>query len=405
MKIAYVITRADDVGGAQVHVRDLAAACLEYGHEVTVLAGGSGEFFDQLAARGIPHRSIRRLAGPIAPIKDVPALAEIVRALRELQPDVVAAHTAKAGLLARVACAVLGFPAVFTPHGWAITNRISRCQGRLFRLVETLASVVTPRIINVCEFEARLAMSLRVAPRAKLEVVHNGIPDIGADLRADATRQPPRLVMIARMAPPKDHAMLLGALSRLKHLQWSLELCGDGPLEGQIKDQAAQLGIENRIRFLGFRGDTTACLSQAQIFVLASRFEAFPYTILEAMRAGLPVVASHVGGIPEAVVPGRTGLLAPAGDVDALAGHLGNLIVDADLRKKLGDGGRQRYLAHFTFENMLEKTLQIYEEVVSAGSAAGRQRSVEGRGRQPQPVTELAWPNAGPRRRAEAVTD
>lgn len=397
MRIAYVITRADDVGGAQVHVRDLAAACLAHGHEVTVLAGGSGEFFDQLAARGIPHRSIRRLVSPIAPMKDLPALVEIVRALRELQPDVVAAHTAKAGLLARIACAMLGFPAVFTPHGWAITNRISRRQGKLFQLVETFASVITSRIINVCEFEAQLAMNQRVAPVAKLEVVHNGIPDIGEEFRADTTRQPPRLVMVARMAKPKDHSTLLVALSRLKHLPWSLDLCGDGPLEGQIKGQAAQLGIENRIRFLGFRDDAAARLSQAQIFVLASRFEAFPYTILEGMRAGLPVVASSVGGIPEAVVPGRTGLLAPVGDVDALAGHLASLIVDADLRKKLGDGGRERYLAHFTFDNMLEKTLRIYQEVVSAGSAAGRYRPIEDSGRQLEPTAAFAWSGAEPK--------
>jgi glycosyltransferase involved in cell wall biosynthesis len=397
MRIVYVITRADDVGGAQVHVRDLAAACLARGHEVTVLAGGSGKFFEQLAAHGIPHRSIRRLVTPIAPLKDLPALVEIVRALRELQPDVVAAHTAKAGLLARIACAVLGFSAVFTPHGWAITNRISRRQGKLFRLVEAFASVVTSRVINVCEFEAQLAMTHRVAPASKLEVVHNGIPDIEEDLRADTTRQPPRLVMIARMAKPKDHATLLAALSRLKHLPWSLDLCGDGPLQGQIKAQAAQLGIQNRVRFLGFRGDTAALLQHAQIFVLASRFEAFPYTILEGMRAGLPVVASSVGGIPEAVVPGRTGLLAPVGDVDALAGHLASLIVDPELRKKLGDGGRERYLGHFTFSNMLEKTLRIYQEIVSAGSAARRHRPVAGSGRQLEPTAAFAWSGAEPK--------
>jgi glycosyltransferase involved in cell wall biosynthesis len=321
-------------------------------------------------------------------MKDLPALVEIVRALRELQPDVVAAHTAKAGLLARLACAMLGLPAVFTPHGWSITNRISRRQGKLFRLVETAASAITSRIINVCEFEAQLAMNHRVAPASKLAVVHNGIPDIGKDLRADTTSQPPRLVMVARMAKPKDHATLLTALSRLKHLPWSLDLCGDGPLEGRIKEQAAQLGIENRIRFLGFRGDTAARLSEAQIFVLASRFEAFPYTILEAMRAGLPVVASSVGGIPEAVVPGRTGLLAPAGDVDALAAHLASLIVDADLRKKIGDGGRERFLAHFSFRDMLEKTLRIYQEIASAGAAAGRRL---------EPTAAFAWSGAEPK--------
>ncbi len=240
-------------------------------------------------------------------------------------------------------------------------------------MFEAIAATFTSRIINVCDFEARLAESHRVAPVDKLDVVHNGIPDVPEDLRANPSKQSPRLVMVARMAKPKDHALLLTALSRLKHLSWSLDLCGDGPLEGEIRKQAAELGISNRVRFLGFRGDTAAYLKQAQIFVLTSRFEALPYTVLEAMRAGLPVVASDVGGISEAVTPNHTGLLAPSGDVDALTGNLTELIGDAALRKKLGDAGRQRYLKHFTFENMRDNTLRIYQEAVSARSAASRQ--------------------------------
>src|ERR1700691_4207448 len=124
MRIAYVITRADDVGGAQVHVRDLAQELQTRGHEVTVLAGGSGKFSAELATCGIPFRSIRNLVTPIAPAKDALALVEIINALRQLQPDLVAAHTAKAGLLGRIASAALGIPAVFTPHGWSISDRI-----------------------------------------------------------------------------------------------------------------------------------------------------------------------------------------------------------------------------------------------------------------------------------------
>ena len=395
MKIAYVITRADDIGGAQVHVRDLTEALLAQGHEVTILAGGSGVFSDELAALGIRHRSIRHLGRAIAPVDDLLALWEIIRALREIQPELVSAHTSKAGLLGRIAGAVLGYPVIFTPHGWAITNRISTRQGWFFRRMESLASLISARIINVCEFEAELAREYRVAPGAKLAVVHNGIADIGEELRADATLQPPRLVMTARMSDQKDHATLLAALSRLKHLDWNLDLIGNGPLENKLKRQAAGLGIANRIRFLGFCGDAAARLREAQIFVLATRYEAFPYSILEAMRAGLPVVATDVGGNREAVIMGQTGLLVPPGDVAALASHLASLIVNPELRKRLGDHGRDRYLAHFTFDQMLAKTLRVYQEVVPAGSAAGRPQSVEGSGRRLEPTAAFAWSNAG----------
>ena len=152
MRIAFVITRGDDIGGAQVHVRDLAGAFMAQGHAAAVLAGGPGKFCSGLASRGIPCFTIRRLACPIAPVEDLLALLEIIRTLREFKPDIVSAHTAKAGLLGRIAAAVLGLPAVFTPHGWAITDRISPRQGKVFRRVEALGSLVSSRIINVCEF-------------------------------------------------------------------------------------------------------------------------------------------------------------------------------------------------------------------------------------------------------------
>jgi glycosyltransferase involved in cell wall biosynthesis len=397
MRIAFVITRGDDIGGAQVHVRDLAGAFMAQGHAAAVLAGGTGKFCSELASRGIPCFTIRRLACPIAPVEDLLALLEIIRTLREFKPDIVSAHTAKAGLLGRIAAAVLGLPAVFTPHGWAITDRISPRQGKVFRRVEALGSLVSSRIVNVCEFEAGLAMKCRVAPAAKLAVVHNGLPDIGEKLRADVAAQPPRLVMTARMAEPKDHPTLLTALSGLKHLEWTLDLIGDGPLEDGLRRRAEELGIANRVRFLGFCEDAAVRIAAAQVFVLASRFEAFPYSILEAMRAGLPVVASHVGGIPEAVVPGRTGLLAPVGDVEVLRRCLANLIVNPGLRQQLGDRGRERYLEHFTLDRMFARTLGIYQDVLSAASASDRREPLADSGRQLEPTAAFAGWSAGPK--------
>ncbi len=397
MRIAFIITRADDIGGAQVHVRDLAEAFLAQGHEAVVLTGGKGRFLEELAARGIPSISIRHLARPIAPVKDMLALLAIVRALGRIKPDVVSTHTAKAGLLGRIAGAALGLPTVFTPHGWSMLDRDSTGRSALFRRIEKLSSMVSTRIVNVCEFEAEFAIRCGVAPAAKLAVVYNGLADIGGERRADVTAQPPRMAMTARMAEPKDHSTLLAALSGLRHLEWSLDLIGDGPLEGRLRRQAARLKIADRVRFLGFRGDPAAQIAEAQIFVLATRSEAFPYSILEAMRAGLPVAASGVGGIPEAVAAGRTGLLAPAGDVDALRGCLASLIVDPQLRKRLGDGGRKRFLERFTLDRMFAKTLGLYRELLPAGSAAGRHQPVHGGVTQLETAAELAWLRAGPK--------
>ena len=335
-----------------------------------MLAGGNGIFAGELARCAIPHRSLRHLVKQISPVEDLLALREVIAVLRKIKPDLVAAHTAKAGFIGRLACGVLRLPAVFTPHGWAITDRISPNHGRLFLWMERLAGLFSARIVNVCEFERQLALQHAVAPARKMAVIHNGMPDVPMVLRADPGVDPPRLVMVARMARPKDHATLLEALAPLKELAWELDFIGEGPLESALREHAARLGINERVRFLGFRTDVPAQLARAQIFVLASRFEAFPYSTIEAMRAGLPVLATDVGGVQEAIVNGSTGFLAPAGDVKLLEGCLRTLISDPLLRRRLGDAGRQRFLKHFTFERMVARTLALYGQVVSARQTA-----------------------------------
>jgi glycosyltransferase involved in cell wall biosynthesis len=372
MRLAFIATRADDLGGAQVHVRDLCAGLAAQGHKVTVLAGGQGVFSEELRRVKVDFRSVAHLAVPIHPLRDARAFGAVVQALRELRPDLVLAHTAKAGFLGRAAAALLGIPAVFTPHGWAISDRISRRQGRVFRVLEKAAARTTARIVNVCDFEMRLALEHGIAPREKMAVVYNGIPDIPAHLLARPAAQPARLVMVARMAPPKDHATVLRALAGLAEMNWTLDLIGDGPLERAIRAMANELGIAGRVRFRGFQSGIAAHLAGAQALVLSSRFEAFPYAVLEAMRAGLPVVASHVGGIPEAVEDGVTGLLAPAGNAAALRDCLARMIADPARRSRYGAAARERFLERFTLDRMIRDTVRVYRGAI--GDAGARRR-------------------------------
>ena len=337
MKIAYIITRADAVGGASIHVRDLAQAMLERGHQPIVLVGGAGPVTDQLASAGVPFRALEFLERAVHPVRDLRALAEMTSVLRELRPDVLSAHTAKAGWIGRAACARLGLPAIYTPHGWTIGSRISAASGAVFTVFERLASRWTRAIICVCDYEMRLALEKRVAGPEILFVVHNGVRDIAPDLRAGPGRSPVRICSVARLEAPKDHATLLQALAGLRSEAWELDLVGDGPLESSLRRQAAALGIAGRVRFLGYQPDPASVLAGAQLFVLSSRSEAFPRSVLEAMRAGLPVVASAVGGVGEAVTDGVAGLLVPPGSPEALAAAIGELIRSAPRRQQLGD--------------------------------------------------------------------
>jgi glycosyltransferase involved in cell wall biosynthesis len=364
VRIVYVITRGDAVGGASIHVRDLGRAMIQRGAEVTVLLGEEGPVTDQLAAAGVPFRALRSLRRRIDPPNDVRAIAEVLNALKDLRPDLVSTHTAKAGWIARAAAWRLKVPAIYTPHGWSIEARISPLVGRVLAMAERAAARWCSAIICVCEQERRLALAKRIAPARKLFVVHNGVRDVSRPLLADAQREPVRLCSVARFASPKDHGTLLSALARLKSQSWAIDLVGDGPLLSERRRQAEALGFGERIHFHGYLADPAEVLSRAQVFVLSTRSEAFPRSILEAMRAGLPVVATDVGGVAESVQPDVTGLLTPPHDAAALAAALAKLIGDRDLRRAMGESARAAYESRFRLEAMVDRTAAIYNRVV-----------------------------------------
>jgi glycosyltransferase involved in cell wall biosynthesis len=176
---------------------------------------------------------------------------------------------------------------------------------------------------------------------------------------------------VARFEEPKDHAALLRAMASLRGLDWELELVGDGPLESSSRALAAKLGIADRVRFAGYCPDVAEALGRAQIFVLSSRSEALPRSVLEAMRAGLPVVAGDAGGLPETIENGANGILTPRGSHEALAVAVAKLIEDGGLRLRLGAAARVTYEQRFRLELMIEKTAAIYE-LVSRGASISR---------------------------------
>ena len=372
MRIAYIITRADPIGGAQIHVRDLAVAVRAAGHTATVITSGSGPFVDELRARQIPTIVLQHLSVPIGPVRDLRALREIRAVLTDLRPELLSAHSSKAGTLGRLAGRSLGIPVVFTAHGWAFTPGIPSLKAAGYRQIERVVGPLASRIITVSEFDRRLALDAHIVTEDRVVTVHNGMPDIPPQLRADPGRTPARLVMVARFEPQKDHPTLLRALAGLQDLAWEVDLIGDGPLMGQMESLAAALGIGGRVRFLGQRTDVDQLLAQAQASLLVTNWEGFPRSILEAMRAGLPVVASSVGGIGESVRDEETGFLVSRGAVDLLQERIGRLLMSPALRVRLGSSGRIRYEQHFTLGHFVTKTLAVYRDVLAGRSAAAQ---------------------------------
>ncbi|MBA3974259.1 MAG: glycosyl transferase family 1 [Candidatus Solibacter sp.] len=365
MRIVYLITRADAVGGATIHVRDLAREMILRGHQVMVLVGGTGPVTGQLSAADVPFQSLRWLRRQPNPLLDLLALAELIRALRRLKPDLVSTHTAKAGALGRLACRLLGIPALYTPHGWPAGDRMPPPARAVFGFFERLMARWSAAIICVCEYEKQLALRIRIADAGKLLVVHNGVHDVDENLRATPDIAPVRICSVARFDPPKDHRTLLEALALLQDSAWALDLAGDGPGLPGARRLAQDLGVDSRITFHAYLPDPSALLAQVQVFVLSSRSEAFPRSILEAMRAGLPVVASDVGGVGESVTDGVTGLLTEAGNPRALAAALTRLLDSPQLRQSMGLAAHAAFEANFRFLTLAGRMEAVYATVQS----------------------------------------
>lgn len=366
LRIAFVITRSDAIGGAQIHVRDLAGALVDEGHDVCVWVGGQGPFVDALRQRGVPVEPLRQLVAPLRPLADLRAVVELRRALVRFSPDLVTLHSSKAGAVGRLAARGLGVPVVYTAHGWPFVEGVPALEKVVYRVVERITAPLADRLVTVSEHDRALARRAGVGTPAQLVRVHNGVHDVPVELRARPAEGPARLVVVARLDVPKDPFTLLRALAELRAKEWTLEWIGDGPRRAPAERLAAELGLRDRCCFVGTRADVAERLARASVLLLPTDREGLPLSVLEGMRAGLPVVASAVGGIPEAVLPGRTGLLVPPADAPALARAIAVLLADPRARARLGAEGRRRYDACFSFARQHAATLDVYRSLLPA---------------------------------------
>jgi glycosyltransferase involved in cell wall biosynthesis len=169
--------------------------------------------------------------------------------------------------------------------------------------------------------------------------------------------------MVARFDYPKKQSDLIRSLEKIKHLSWSMEFVGDGPLLENAKELVDRFDLRGRVSFSGVRNDVANRLAASDIFVLLSKWEGLPLTILEAMRSGLPVIASNVGGVSETIVEGKTGYLVKRDNSTELINALTKLLSSPELRGSMGREGKIKFQKEFTFDNMLNQTMNVYDSV------------------------------------------
>ncbi|MBV9081965.1 MAG: glycosyltransferase family 4 protein [Acidobacteriaceae bacterium] len=358
MKVLYVITRAER-GGAQIHLLDLIANLPA--HIKPIVAVGEDDFLCQESARlGVPVRYVPELVQPIKPFEDIRALLAIRDLIKREAPDIVHAHTSKAGLIARCAARLTATPVVFTAHTWSFADGIPLIQRLLSIPLERIAALAGGKIITVSQANTEMALKRSITDPSSIICIWNGVPDVSFRA-APGSRRCITLITTARFAKQKDHSLLLRAMAQVSG-NWRLLLVGDGPTRTSVEQEAVELGLTDKVQFLGDRSDVARLLAEADIFVLPSKWEGLPLSILEAMRAGLPVVATDIGGVAEAVADGVTGYLTTLGDVMQLSDRVQKLIALPELITHMGCLGRQRYERDFRVETMVQKTLAVYRE-------------------------------------------
>ncbi len=378
LKVAHLITQLE-LGGAQQNTLYTVEHLDRDGFEPLLIAGPGG-LLDQQArsVEDLHFETCPHLARPVAPARDLLALADLRRRLRRLAPQIVHTHSSKAGILGRLAAALAGVPIiVHTVHGWGFTPLQSSFGQGVFVALERFAAQLTTQLVAVSRANALEGQSRRIAAADAFEVIYSGIEidrfekmaaGEQAQARARACLGLPEAVplagMIACLKPqkaPLDYVALAGRV-RQEVPDAHFLLAGDGELRAAVEAEIEARGLGGSFHLLGWRQDPERILAALDVLVLTSRHEGLPRVIPEAMAAGRPVVATAVDGSPEAVIAGRTGYLAPAGDVEGLARHVVELLADPQRARVFGQQGRQR-VEGWDIDAMVRRQERLYQDL------------------------------------------
>ena len=300
-------------------------------------------------------------------VTDLRSLQEFIALVKQIKPDLIHAHSSKPGVIARLSGKFCNKPVIFTVHGWGFDEKAPFVRRTIALIFEKLMAPLTTKSICVCQSDYDAGVKLKIFSKQRAVVIYNGAEDVDVP-NAHPDLNPPRLIMVARFDnKQKDQLTLIEAIAKLE-CDLSLDFVGSGVDLEQAKAYARSLKVDNKISFLGDRTDVPKLLSDAQIFVLATHYEGFPISILEAMRAGLPIVATNVNGIGEQVEHGVNGFLVPHKDSDALARALSDLIKSELDRKQMGEMSRQKFLNDFNIKQTIDKVHILYDRTLATYS-------------------------------------
>jgi len=379
-KILYIITKSV-LGGAGKYVFDLASHASSSNFEVGVAAGRRGALAEKLSAQNIDYFEIQGLGRDVEILSDIRAFFQILKIFFYFKPDILHASSPKtAGLsgLAFFIYKLLKFnfraKSIYTIHGWVFNEPRPSAQRRLLRNASRLTCSLYNRIIVLAKAEREVGVLLRITPRKKMTVIHNGIDPASISFlpKEEARRAlgiPNDCIAagtIGELTRNKGYEYLVDTAALLRAADYGLRTFiiawgNKQNLESNIKKQ----GLENDMKIVNNLSPASLYLKAFDIFVLPSLKEGLPYVLLEAGLSEVPIVATNVGGVPDIVEHEKTGLLVPAANPEALAQAIERLLNNGDLRQTFAKNLREKILREFSQKDMLEKTFALYEKITN----------------------------------------
>ncbi len=367
-KVLFLITKGN-WGGAQRYVFDLATNLPKQNFEAKV-AFGEGEVLEKkLAEQGIKTVRIKSLERNVNIFSDLFAFFSIIRVLRDEKPDVLHLNSSKAGALGALAGRIVRTPhIIFTGHGWAWNEERFFASKAIIAFLHWFTILLAHKTITVAD-RVKSEVDRLPLTSSKTLTIRNGIDLIDFIPKNEArnrlcfeAREKTWIGTISELHKNKGLDFLIEAFSVVvkKDPAIALMIIGSGEERDRLSELSARLGVKDKVYFLGFVADAPKYLKAFDIFTLTSRTEAFPYTILEAGLAQVPIIASRVGGIPEAVLDGETGILIERGNTDELAEKLLLLLNDSSKAASLGQAMRKRTEEFFSLGKMVERTIAVY---------------------------------------------
>jgi len=381
IKIVRIIARLN-IGGPAINAVLLTEG-LDKDKFITCLVAGKidpseGDMSYLAKEKNIDFILINELCRNINIIKDLKAFWKIYKIIKKEKPDIVHTHTAKAGTLGRLAAFLARVPIrVHTFHGHVFDGYFNSIATRVFVGVEKALGRITTRVITVSNSVANdVSMRYNIVPKEKVAVILLGFDldrFLTADSRKGRLKQELDLAndcflvgIVGRLVPIKNHKMFFDAIKILvaNGIKVKALIVGDGQLRRELESYTEQIKIKNNILFLGWRKDLENIYPDLDVVCLTSLNEGTPVSLIEAMACGKPVVATNVGGVKDVVDEGKSGFLAPPGDVNCFADLLSGLLKNDAKRSAMGVYGRNSVMAKFTKERLVKDTKGLYENLL-----------------------------------------